>query len=98
VQAAVLVAWVFFRSESLAEALGFVGNLVAGPWALPAPWMLAAAGFLAPVALMHLWTWLEEHRRVPPLGASSRALLAAAMTYGIVTMYAGTSDFIYFQF
>ena len=98
VQAAVLVAWVFFRSESLAEALGFVGNLAAGPWSLPAPWMLAAAGFLAPLALMHLWAWLDEHGRVPPLGASSRALLAAAMTYGIVTMYAGTSDFIYFQF
>jgi hypothetical protein len=47
---------------------------------------------------MHVWTWLRERDRVPPLGPTGRALLAAAMTYGIVTMYAGTSDFIYFQF
>jgi alginate O-acetyltransferase complex protein AlgI len=98
VQAAVLVAWVFFRSDSLAGAVSFVGNLVAGRWTLPAPWMLAAALFLAPLVAMHLWTWLHEHGRVAALGPTRQALLAAAMTYGIVTMYAGTSDFIYFQF
>ena len=47
---------------------------------------------------MHVWSWLDEHGRVPPLGAAAKAVLAAAMTYAIATMYAGTSDFIYFQF
>jgi alginate O-acetyltransferase complex protein AlgI len=98
VQSAVLIAWIFFRSESMAGALGFLGNLVGGRWLVPAPWMLASALFLAPLVAMHVWTWLRERDRVPPLGPTGRALLAAAMTYGIVTMYAGTSDFIYFQF
>lgn len=98
VQAAVIVAWIFFRSESIDDAVGFLGNLFGGRWLVPAPWMLASAGFLAPLVAMHLWTWLHEHGRVAPLGPTTRALLAAAMTYGIVTMYAGTSDFIYFQF
>ncbi|MGD9902258.1 MAG: MBOAT family protein [Vicinamibacterales bacterium] len=98
VQAMVLVAWVFFRSESIGAAVGFVGNMVAGPWLAPPPWTLAAAGFLAPLMAMHAWTWLHERGRVGPLTANGKALLAAAMTYGIVTMYAGTSDFIYFQF
>ncbi len=98
VQTAVLVAWVVFRSDSLAGALTFVVNLATGPWTLPPPWMLASAGFLAPLMAMHLWTWLHEQGRVAPLGPAARALLAAMMTYGIVTLYAGTSAFIYFQF
>jgi alginate O-acetyltransferase complex protein AlgI len=98
VQAAVLIAWIFFRSESMPGALGFLGNLAGGRWLVPAPWMLASAGFLAPLVAMHLWTWLRERDHVAPLSPTGRALLAAAMTYAIVTMYAGTSDFIYFQF
>jgi alginate O-acetyltransferase complex protein AlgI len=98
VQGAVLVAWIFFRSDTLASAVAFVGNLAAGGWVLPDAWMLAAAGFLLPVAAMHLWTWLEETARVRPLGASAKAVLAAGMAYAIATMYASTSDFIYFQF
>jgi len=47
---------------------------------------------------LHVWCWLAERHRVPALGAAAKATLAAAMTYAIATMYAGTSDFIYFQF
>ncbi len=43
------------------------------------------------------WTWLFEQRYVPSLSPTARAALAAAMTYGIVTLYGGTSSFIYFQ-
>ena len=60
--------------------------------------MLAAAGFLLPLVAMHVWQWLDETGRVGPLGASAKAVLAAAMAYAIATMYASTSDFIYFQF
>jgi alginate O-acetyltransferase complex protein AlgI len=98
VQAAVLVAWIFFRSESIDGAAAFVGNLVGGGWRLPDGWMVAALVFLAPVAAMHVWTWLRERGDVGPLGATAKAALAAAMTYAIATLYAGTSDFIYFQF
>jgi alginate O-acetyltransferase complex protein AlgI len=98
VQVAVLVAWIVFRSESLASAVTFVGNLAGGRWTLPEAWMLASLWFLTPLVAMHAWTWLAERHRVSPLGATAKALLAAAMTYAIATMYAGTSDFIYFQF
>ncbi len=98
VQAAVLIAWIFFRSTSLPEALAFVGNLLGGGWRLPDAWMVASLMFLAPLVAMHAWAWLAERARVAPLGATAKAVLAAGMTYAIVTMYAGTSDFIYFQF
>ena len=54
--------------------------------------------FLAPLAVHHLWTWLEERAVVRGLSPGGRAALAAIMAYCIVTLYAGTSDFIYFQF
>ncbi len=98
VQAAVLIAWIFFRSDSLEGAVQFVTNLAAGAWTTPAPWMLAALLFLAPLVAMHAHTWLLERRLVGPLGAGTKAALAAGMTYGILTLYGGTSDFIYFQF
>ena len=93
-----LIAWIFFRSDSLPEALAFVGNLLGGGWRLPDAWMAASLLFLAPLVGMHAWAWLAERARVAPLGATAKAVLAAGMTYAIVTMYAGTSDFIYFQF
>ncbi|MGE0362559.1 MAG: MBOAT family protein [Vicinamibacterales bacterium] len=98
VQAGVLLAWVFFRSDSIDGAATFLGNLVAARWTLPPAWMVASLGFLAPIAAMHLWAWLDQRDRLPPLGDTGKALLAAAMAYGIATMYAGSSDFIYFQF
>jgi alginate O-acetyltransferase complex protein AlgI len=98
VQVAVLVAWIVFRSESMTSATAFLGNLVAGDWVVPDAWMLASAGFLLPLVAMHVWKWLDETGRVHPLGASAKAVLAAAMAFAIATMYASTSDFIYFQF
>jgi hypothetical protein len=47
---------------------------------------------------MHLWTWCEEAGRVRPLGSTEKATLVAVMAYAILTCYAGSSDFIYFQF
>jgi alginate O-acetyltransferase complex protein AlgI len=98
VQAVVLIAWIFFRSDTFAEAIGIVGNLATldfGP--LPA-WSLVGSLFLLPLVALHAWSWLVERHQVQPLGPSARAALAAAMTYGIVTLYGGTSAFIYFQF
>jgi alginate O-acetyltransferase complex protein AlgI len=98
VQAVVLVAWVFFRSSSLEGAATFVANMFALDATMPAAWMWVGALFLAPLVVHHLWTLAEERRVVSPLSAASRAVLGAIMAYGIVTLYAGTSDFIYFQF
>jgi alginate O-acetyltransferase complex protein AlgI len=98
VQAAVLVAWIYFRSDSVRGATTFVGNLTLGSWRVPDAWMVASLLFLFPLAAMHLYTWLAEHRRAPALGAGAKAVLTASMTYAILSLYGNTSDFIYFQF
>jgi len=98
VQGAVLVAWIFFRSATVTDAMTFLGNLVSGPWHPPALWMVQALVFLLPLVVLHLHTWLAERGRAPAVGPAGRAALAAAMAYGILTLHGGTSDFIYFQF
>jgi alginate O-acetyltransferase complex protein AlgI len=97
-QAMVLMAWVFFRSTSVAGATAFLGNIMVLDFDQMADWMWIGSLFLLPLVVHHLWTWAEERRLVSPLGAPSRAALAAVMAYCIVTLYAGTSEFIYFQF
>jgi alginate O-acetyltransferase complex protein AlgI len=98
VQAVVLVAWIFFRSNSFANATAFVNNLAALDFSMPAGWVWVGTLFLLPIAIHHAWAWAEERSVVKPLRPSARAALAAVMVYGILTLYAGTSDFIYFQF
>jgi len=97
-QAVVLCAWVFFRSDTFANAVAFLANIAALDFVMPNTMMLVGTLFLLPLVIHHLWAWAEERGTVQPLSASARATLAAAMVYGIVTLYAGTSDFIYFQF
>lgn len=98
VQAVVLIAWVFFRSSSLEDAMTFAANIFAMDVRMPAEWMWVGTLFLSPLVIHHLWSWAEERRFVAPLAPASRAVLAAVMAYSIITLYAGTSDFIYFQF
>jgi alginate O-acetyltransferase complex protein AlgI len=98
VQSAVLVAWIYFRSESLAEAGAILQNIAAlHDWSV-GPRELVGLLFLLPIVLHHAYVWLEEHRRFEPVAAPARAVLAACMVYAIATLYAGTADFIYFQF
>ncbi|HET9703662.1 MAG TPA: MBOAT family O-acyltransferase [Vicinamibacterales bacterium] len=97
-QALVLMAWVFFRSTSMPDATTFLANIAALDFEQLERWMWIGSLFLLPLIVHHLWTWAEERRVVAPLGVGSRAALAAVMAYCIVTLYAGTSEFIYFQF
>lgn len=98
VQAAVLVAWVYFRSTTVAGATSFVANVAFGEWRLPEGWMLGSLLFLSPLLAMHVHAWLQDRHLVASLGAGAKAALAAGMTYGILSLYGSTSDFIYFQF
>lgn len=98
VQLVVLIAWIFFRSETFGGAAAFIGNLAQFDFGPLPSWALAGSLFLLPIVALHAWTWAVESQRVRPLGPSARAALAAAMTYGIVALYGGTSAFIYFQF
>jgi alginate O-acetyltransferase complex protein AlgI len=98
VQAVVLTAWVYFRSRSMAEAGDVLSNIAAmDHWAL-GNMELVGLLFLLPVVMLHLFTWLREQRMVMPMQPAFRAVLAACMVYAIATLYAGTADFIYFQF
>jgi hypothetical protein len=89
---------VFFRSDSMAGAVQFVKNMAELDFSMPAVWVRVGTLFLLPLVLHHAWSWAVERRYVGPLRPAARAALAAAMVYGILTLYAGTSDFIYFQF
>ena len=98
VQGMVLAAWVCFRSRSIEEARLLLGNIAAlDHWTI-GKMELAGLLFLLPLAVLHAYTWLRERRLVMPLRPPYRAALAASMVYAIVTLYAGTADFIYFQF
>jgi alginate O-acetyltransferase complex protein AlgI len=97
-QAVVLVAWIFFRSDSFGNAMVFLANIGGLDFPMPTTMMWVGMLFLVPLVIHHAWAWAEERGTVRPLTPSSRAALAAVMVYGIVTLYAGTSDFIYFQF
>jgi alginate O-acetyltransferase complex protein AlgI len=97
-QAVVLAAWVFFRSSSVESATAFIANIAAFDSLVQTDWMWVGSLFLLPLVVHHLWLWAEERRVVEPLRPAARAVLAAMMVYGIATLYAGTSEFIYFQF
>ena len=97
-QSVVVVAWVFFRSASIEGAVTFVGNIAAMDVRPVAGWMWVGTLFLAPLAMHHAWIWAYEHRLVGVLSSGTKAALAAVMAYCVATLYAGTSDFIYFQF
>jgi alginate O-acetyltransferase complex protein AlgI len=97
-QAVVLCAWVFFRSDSFTNAVAFLRNIGRMDFPMPNTMMLVGTLFLLPLVVHHAWVWAEERGTLRPLSAPARAVLAAVMVYGIVTLYAGTSDFIYFQF
>ena len=97
-QAVVLCAWVFFRSTSFANATAFLANVATMDFVMPNTMMWVGTLFLLPLVILHAWAWAQERGTVQPLSATMRASLAAVMVYGIVTLYAGTSDFIYFQF
>ena len=98
VQGVVLTAWVFFRSRSVGEAGRFAANILAmDNWSLGAMELIGLL-FLLPIVGLHLVAWLRERGVVGEPAPAVKAVLAAGMVYGIATLYAGTADFIYFQF
>jgi alginate O-acetyltransferase complex protein AlgI len=98
VQLVVLTAWVFFRSRTVSDAGRFAGNILAmDDWSLGAMERVGLL-FLLPIVGLHVFVWLRERALVGEPGTTVKAVLAAGMVYGLVTLYTGTADFIYFQF
>jgi alginate O-acetyltransferase complex protein AlgI len=98
VQIVVLVTWIFFRSEGIANALQFCRNIAALQFTAPTPEMWLGSTFLLPVVLLHLWHFLEERGTVAPIGPKGKAVLTGVFVFLVATCYGPTNAFIYFQF
>jgi alginate O-acetyltransferase complex protein AlgI len=98
VQTVVLLAWIFFRSESLAGALQFVRNIAMLRFGILNEPMLLGSLFLVPPLIMHLWRLFEERGTLAPPRAWAKAALTGAMVFLTLTCYGSTNAFIYFQF
>ena len=98
--ALVCVAWVFFRAESMAHALGYLQTLVSAPF---------VAGFdtavVPPLALIAALVSVEWLCRFRPFALAefdwprpARWLVYFGLGYWIVIASRRTTEFIYFQF
>jgi alginate O-acetyltransferase complex protein AlgI len=98
VQLVVLVAWIFFRSDSLAGAWQFVQNIARLEFSAPNDVIRFGSWFLVPPMLMHVWRLLEEKRLVPCVAGYGKAVLTGVCIFFILAAYGPTNAFIYFQF
>jgi alginate O-acetyltransferase complex protein AlgI len=98
VQVVILLTWILFRSDTIANAARFVANIAAWHTGPRSPELAGGLVFLAPIVLHHLWRWLEERETVPALAPPGKAVLAGSMALAIVVAYGSSNDFIYFQF
>ena len=90
-------AWIVFRSDSMTSATAFLGNLAAGDWVVPDVWMLACG--LVPAAAGRHARLAVARGSAPGHAARRSAKRGARRCHGLRdrTMYASTSDFIYFS-
>lgn len=102
--ALVTFAWVFFRAETVADALTLLSRLGTGWTALPALLGAAAPALLPPLLMLVCLSRLD---RLPPRTQGRDAarvmtvfscLLAIGLGWWISLASSGTNAFIYFQF
>ncbi|MCP4262242.1 MAG: MBOAT family protein [Planctomycetes bacterium] len=99
VQAVVIVAWIFFRSNGTAQAVAILTSIFTGPYEmLSKQLMMFGSLLIAPVAMLHLRTVGVERLRLPKPSPTEKGFWAAIMFYFIVTGHATNETFIYFQF
>ena len=99
----VCVTWIFFRAESIGQALGMLGTLLR-PWNLGDPFIAYAIGMLAffvlPFTLYELW--LEGKRDQLALMTRPAVVQAFVLTYFALMLLVfppvEPQVFIYFQF
>lgn len=100
VQCGVLGAWVFFRSESLLEAIAILQNMFSSAtFELQfKPYVKSVMLFALPAILMHAQCWFTERGILPRPKGLARGFAFGCMTYLTLTAYGSTTKFIYFQF
>jgi D-alanyl-lipoteichoic acid acyltransferase DltB (MBOAT superfamily) len=91
----VCFAWIFFRAESLQDALLILQGIFAGTWTDPQ----MPALMLTLIAIVWLYQLLYESRVKPILHSSiARVSIAVAMILYLCLFATGGGEFIYFQF
>ena len=98
VQAIVLIAWVFFRSESLNEALSFTRTMARCNFDAPPKWLVQTALFTLPPMLVHVVGFVMERGGLRTPRPMWKAVLTGVMLYMTLVGFGRSSAFIYFQF
>jgi D-alanyl-lipoteichoic acid acyltransferase DltB (MBOAT superfamily) len=99
-----LVAWVFFRAESMAHALQYLSGMFSST--VLSPPTVAPYGLLVIVAVFTGIEWLQRHKqhalqvdtRHPVYYNVNRFLVAATCWAIFIWAQTGYKEFIYFQF
>jgi len=99
VQGVVLIAWVFFRSEDMEQAVTLIGNCFKGNWG----WeegkkLLAGVAFTLPVVLLHMRGFLAEKGWLKIPQPMEKAAWCAFMLYCVFSLSGRDNAFIYFHF
>ncbi len=98
VQATVLAAWIFFRCDSLGNAVQFFRNIAACRFHCLPRTDLVYLCFLVPLLVMHLRGYCVEQGWLARSGATEKSVLAGAMLFAILVCNGSGDVFIYFQF
>lgn len=99
VQVAILISWIFFRSESLTEGLRMIENIVTHATVPMGNISLFPVGFFVlPVILLHGYAYADERHDLKRLSTRIKPAASALMLYFIFTCYGKSNAFIYFQF
>ena len=96
------LAWVFFRAESLEQALGYLQGIFSQAWSLDPMWLVVHAPLVVSILVLLGLDWHNRTRDVPlnlkgrPL---SRKLVYIALGLSVFLLSPGQEvSFIYFQF
>ena len=98
----VLIAWVFFRAESVSDALSYLGNVVSAPFTgvpLP-PKIMFTAVLIGPFFLIE-WLQRDKQHALDVSGWYRPMRWVAYLAVGLALLelgHFGETQFIYFQF
>ena len=99
VQAVVLLAWVYFRSEDMDQAVTLISNCFSGNWGWETGQKLVAGlAFTLPVVALHLRGFLAERNWLNVPQPMEKAAWCAFMIYCVFSISGGNNAFIYFHF
>lgn len=94
----VLVAWVFFRAESIGQAFEIVKLMFSFKGPLELGWGLNGTVFILLMVLRELFAGLQLDNKLKPLPPWAEMIFYALIIVTIIFFRGSGSEFIYFQF